>query len=79
MDDLNEVIEVPADTCGLGGYNIHTFTLKCVHLQPSGDCRHPRFSRTGNGVHDVGCVRTSIMFVRKIDYINWKMSGGQDE
>lgn len=77
-DDLNKIIEVPSLACGLGGNSLGTYTLKCVHIEQSGCCCHPLYNCTGEGIQDVGCNATnaSIMFVRKIDYINWKMTNG---
>lgn len=77
---MDEIIEVPSGNCGLGGHNIDTFILPCIYLAPDAvfKCSHPAYNphSTMRKIDAVGCNARSIMFVRKIDYLNWKMTNG---
>ena len=68
MSDLDEIIEVPVpkDCCSWG-------EISCVYTHESCKDCEPRLVRCSAQKGD------HIIFVRKIDYLNWKMSGGKHE
>lgn len=69
---LEEVIEVPSEWCFLEDTET---SLRCEYGRGNVDCAHPlRASRDS-----VGCSDRNVMFLKRIDYLNWKMSGGKHE
>ena len=79
-DDLDEIIEAHSEECGLGKFNYisEAYPLPCMHLGGDNGCLHPAYSYNGRGTLDIGCGQGKVVFIRKIDYLNWKMTDGRD-
>ena len=77
MSDLDEIVEAHSKECGLGEFDYmrRTYPFPCLHLSSDSDCTHPAYIGS-RSAHNIGCCRRKIIFIRKIDYLNWKMTDG---
>lgn len=74
--DLDEIIEVPSEWCQLDPPRLQGPCLRCVYGRAPGvECTHP-IRALGRSV---GCSDRDVMFLKRIEYLNWKLTGGSHE